>query len=57
MYLMAILSDSILDILLPAGFMRGSLERSCAKDLLASFILALSLSQAALLYCSLFSTS
>ena len=54
---MAILSDSILDILLPAGFMRGSLERSCAKDLLASFILALSLSQAALLYCSLFSTS
>lgn len=57
MYLMAIRRDSILDILFPAGFIMGSLDLSWAKDLLESFILALSLSQAAFLYCSLFSAS
>ena len=54
---MAIRRDSILDILFPAGFIMGSLDLSWAKDLLESFILALSLSQAAFLYCSLFSAS
>ena len=57
MYLMAIRRDSILDILFPAGFIMGSLALSWAKDLLESLILALSLSQAAFLYCSLFSAS
>merc|ERR1712217_501760 len=61
---MASLSDSILESLLPGGLRKGSRSRSCveqfiscSKDLFMSFILARSLSQADLLYCSLLPSS
>ena len=53
MYLIAILSVSILDSLLPLVLVLGRPALNWAKILLQSFILALSLSHAALLYCSL----
>ena len=57
MYLIASRSDSIFERRFPFGFGYGSLSLSSLNDLFISFILALSLSQAVLLYSSLLSSS